>query len=257
MYAVNRFYWLKAVLVTLLAFALGVVAYVVVGIVMTRGELRAEAASGGWQKVAVQARLCDCITEFIPAQPLPGSGTFEDPYVTYNSHVPVLVGVSGMGLVTVRDQFGNVLWSFDKTDPGFTEFEVPIDLAHGLGMYALSVFLDGIEALGPNVESPMWIDYRALPVPPKPPKPPVEPDVPDTGSYLYIGGYAVQTYGVVLAGVAMAALVFGIFVIIALKRRKQEEKAAKNNAAFGKKMKREVTGGKIAKAGLGKKKAKK
>jgi len=254
MHAVNRLYWLKAVLVTLLAFALGVVVYVSVGIIMARGEVNANAA---WHQITIQSAPCDCITEFVPVQHLPGSGTLADPYVTYNSHVPVLVGVSGMGLVTVRDQFGDVLWSFDKVTPGFTEFEVPIDLLHGLGLYSLSVFLDGIEALGPNVESPMWIDYRALPVPPKPPKPPVEPDVPDTGSYLYIGGYAVQTYGATLAGVAVAALVFGIFVIIALKRRKQEEKEARSNAAFGKKMKREVTGGKIAKAGLGKKKAKK
>jgi len=252
MHAVNRLYWLKAFLVTVLAFALGVVTYVSVGIIISRQEVGANAA---WHQLGVRAELCDCITEFIPAQPLPGSGTLADPHITYNSRVPVLVGVSGVGLVTIEDQLGNVLWSFNKVAHGFSEFEVPIDLLNGPGLYGLSVFLDGIEALGPNVESPMWIEYRALPVPPV--IPPVEPDVPDTGSYLYIGGYAVQTYGVVLAGIAMAALVFGIFVIIALKRRKQEEKEARSNAAFGKAMKREMTGGKIAKAGLGKRKGKK
>jgi len=248
MHTTVKYYWVKAILVSAIAFALGIVAYVLVGIAVAHGESRANAA---WHQVTVRPITCDCIIKFVPEQPLAGSGTAADPYVAYNSHVPIVVGVAGAGLVTIEDQNGNVLYSYNKTSTGYEELIAPIELLDGLGLYELTVKLDGVEALGPNVISPMFIDYRMLPIEP--------PGPPDTGvlGHLYVGGYAVQTLGALMAGLLFGTIAFGVFMMVAARRRRRNAEYARENVAIGKVIKREFSAGAINKSGVISKKTRK
>ncbi|MCL1839724.1 hypothetical protein FWF89_01840 [Candidatus Saccharibacteria bacterium] len=239
--ATNR-YWIKAIAVSLIAFALGVAMYILVGIAVANGTANANAA---WQQVTIQPITeCDCVAKFVPEQPLPGSGTTADPFVTYNSRVPMIVGVEGVGLVTIEDQHGNVLWSYNKIEPTYAEFVAQVDLPDGLGLYELAVKLDGVESIGPNVTLPVFIDYRSLPLPPEP------PDTGANGGYLYIGGYAVQTFGVLLSGLLFGVVVFFIFFIAAARKRKQEAENTRSNMVFGKAMRRQLSPKAIDQSGV-------
>jgi|GEM_PF-1906689 len=232
-----KYYWIKAALVSLAAFALGVVAYVLVGIAIAHGESKANAA---YHQVTVSPIDCICIVKFIPERPSRGDGSETDPIVTYVSRVPLVVGVTGAGLVTIEDEHGRVLYSYYKTEAPHSETIAQVDLPDGLGLYALVVKLDGVVAIeGPNVMIPMFIDYRAvdpIPLPPVPPLPPA------TGaSYLYVGGYAVQTIGVLLAGLLFGAITFGVFVLVAMGKRRQDAQYARDNIADGRVIKRELS----------------
>jgi len=241
MSAAIKNFWLKAVLFSAAGFAIGIAIYVSVGIIVAHGELQANAA---FQQITITAAECECIVKFLPEQSLPGSGTVGDPYVTYNSRVPLLVGVTGTGIVTIEDQYGHVLYTYDKTSPEYAETIAQIDLPNGLGLYALTVKLNGVAAIdGPSVRVPMFIDYRALPLPPEP---------PNTGglNYLYVGGYAVQTFGMIVAGILVAVVIFGIFMIVAMRRRRQQDAHSRNNAVVGKTVKKELSARSIDKSGV-------
>jgi hypothetical protein len=245
MRATSNRYWIRAVLVSLAAFALGGAMYVVVGIAVAHGESRASAA---WQQVAIQPLDCECILKFVPEQPLVGDGDVGSPYVSYNSQLSLVVGVASAGLITIEDQDGRVLFTYNKVSSVYEEVVAVVKLLDKLGVYELTVKLDGVKRLGPGVLSPMFVDYRGLPLPPGP---------PNTGGagHLYIGGYAVQTFGVLLAGLWFGAVAFFIFAIVAVRRQKQEAENARDNAALGRTIKREFSLGAIDKSGIvGKKK---
>jgi len=244
MNAAIKHYWIKAISISLVAFALGAAVYIGVGIAVAHGVSNANAAH---HEITISAVECNCIVEFVPKQPLPGSGTEVDPFVTYNSRVPVIVGVTGVGVVTIEDQHGHVLYTYNHPGAAYTEIVAQIDLPDGLGLYALTVKLDGIAAIaGLDVIVPMYIDYRALPLPPRPPRP------PDTGgsSHLFIGGYAVQTFGMMMAGLLFGGTMFFVFLMIAMRRRQREAESARGNATLGKKMRREFSMGAIDKSGV-------
>ena len=227
MQAAIRHYWLKAFLVSVVAFALGVAVYILVGIVIAHGVSNANAA---WHQIAVQPVACSCVVKFAPEQPLPGARTVSDPYITYNSWVPLVVGASGTGEIVIRDQNG-VLYNYNKTATPYAEVVAQVELSNGLGMYELTVWFDGVEGLGPDVQSPMFIEYRGLP-----------PAPPNTGGgYLYIGGYAVQAFGVIWTGLVFGAVAFGVFILLAMKRRRQEAEIRRDNLAFGKAMRRQIS----------------
>jgi len=247
MRATIKFYWIKACLISLIAFALGVAIYVAVGIVVAHGVSNAS-GTGGFHQVTVRPLACECIVRFVPDPPLPGAGTEADPFVTFNARVSLLVGVSGAGWVSIVDADNNELWGYNKTDHQYTEVMATFNLPSGLGVYALTILLDGNELWSPRVtaEMPMVVRYEGLPIPPKPPGP------PGTGGieYLYIGGYAVQTMGVLFSGLLLGGIVFLIFVFASVKRRRQMAENTRSNAVLGKKIRREFSMGAIDKSGV-------
>jgi len=238
MRAATDHYWLKATLVSAIAFALGIAMYILVGIAVAHGETNANAA---WHQVSVEAIDCDCVIKFVPQQPLPGSGTALDPFVTYNALTPIIVGVSGVGLVTIEDQHGHVLYTFNKTTDGYEELIAPVNLPDGTGMYELVVKLNGVEAIGPSVILPMFLDYRGLLLP---------PTTGVAGGYLYVGGYAVQTFNVLASGALFGMAAFLVFLIAAARRRRREAESTRSNVVFGKAMRRELSPKAIENSGV-------
>jgi hypothetical protein len=98
----------------------------------------------------------------------------------------------------------------------------------------------------------MFIDYRALPIV-EPPGP------PGTGAlgHMYVGGYAAQTFGVLMAGLLFGVVTFGVFVIVAAQRRRQNVEYVRANTAVGRAIKRELSAGAIDRSGVVVKKTKK
>jgi len=240
MRAVDKHYWLRAIAVSVIAFALGVAMFILVGIALAHGMTAANAAH---QQISVAANdVCNCIVKFAPNPPLAGSGTEEDPFMAYNANVSLLMGLSGAGVITIEDQNGNVLLTHTKSTTAYEEVTRTVTLPAGVGLYELTIFFDGIIMHGPSVVLPMFINYEELPIGP-----------PDTGlgmGHLYVGGYAVQTFGVLWAGFLCGAVAFGIFVLIAIKRRKQEEARTQNNYVFGKAMRRQLSSKDIDRSGV-------
>jgi len=236
----NR-YWIRAVAVSVVAFVLGVAIYILVGVAVAHGMSRANAA---WHQVTIAPVECDCVIKFVPNQPLLGSGTVIDPYITYNSQVPLVVGFTGVGLVTIEDQNGNILYTFNKVTAGYAEMIALVNLPNGLDTYELVVKVDGVEAIGPGVVLPMFLSYDLLPLRIAP------PNTGAGGGHLYVGGYAVQTLGVLMAGLLFGSMAFFIFFVAAARRRRREAESTRSNMVFGKAMRRELSSKAIDKSGV-------
>lgn len=230
MRAVARTYWLKAILVSFAAFLCGAAAYILIGVVIAN---RAPDASAAHHQISVLPIDCDCVIKFTPERPLSGSGTVDNPYISYSSLVPIVVGVSGTGYITIEDAAGNILFSYDKTERGYGEIIAQINLSDGVGSYELIVKIDGVEKTDDDTDSRIFINYQELPLPPIAP--------PNTGGHLYIGGYATQTFGVIFIGSIFFAIVFGIFIIGAARRKQRYAEAERRQSRQNRQARRELS----------------
>lgn len=238
-------YWIQTSIIAFVAAIFGIACYVTAGIIVARGEMN---ASGAHHQVTVSANVaCDCIIEFQPVLPMAGSGTYANPFITYVSYVDVLVGFSGVGFISIEDEFGNEVWAYDQTSDDYQEYTVTLDLLHGIGLYHFTILVDGVIAVGPLALPVMYIDYRQLPVPPEPP-------TTGRGPIVYVGGYAASALGILGAGAISAGLAFLIAFLIALGKKKREEDEEKADKATGKKMSRTISPKSINTAGVAAKK---
>jgi hypothetical protein len=196
-----------------LAFLAGMMVYFAGAIGYDRVVPHAGAASGAWHQVTVRVGVCDCITIFQPEPSLPGGGTAGDPFVANNTQVSVMVGVSGVGHVTIQDEDGNILAEFDQTVSDPTERIVSVTFP-SVGSHKLIVKLNGAEVAANGVSTELYFNIGRLP--------PLIPDlnlpgVPKTGIYVYIAGYAVQVYSLLISGVIGAVAAY--FILKAHRRR--------------------------------------
>jgi hypothetical protein len=173
-------------------------------------------ASGAWHQVTVSALPCDCLIKFGPAQSLDGSGSESDPYITKNASVPVLIGVAGVGLVTIEDENGNVIFSYNKTTPKYAEIPATLTLPE-VGTYYFIAKLNGDPIMSSGKLAEIWIEYESSDT---------GIDVPNTG-YFYFGGYAIGATKSLAAGL-LSVLFFGLlWLIVILFARRRQKSAAK------------------------------
>jgi hypothetical protein len=185
-----------------LAFLAGMLVYLLGAIGYDRLVPTAGAASSSWQQVTVRVNQCDCITIFQPHPSLPGSGTASSPFVTNSTMVYVLVGVGGVGHVTIQDETGSILVEFDQTASDSLQRIVRLSFSNS-GSHKLIIRFNGAEVAANGVPTELYFQIGRLP--------PLVPDLslpgaPKTGLYVYIGGYAVQTYSLLISGVVGAVL---------------------------------------------------
>jgi hypothetical protein len=202
------------------AFVAGALIYFFGALAISRLTPSAGAASGGWHEVVVRVGACDCVAKFVPIPALPGDGSQINPYQTDNSSVQIAITVNGKGYVTVEDETGKIVLAYNKTSYNVEEKIATVELPHSLGEHKLIVKINGEISTAEDVSAVMYINLVALP-----PIIPNLPGVPSTGSYLYIAGYAVETYSLLIAG-AIGAIIAGI--VICFKRRFAPRKSKKS-----------------------------
>lgn len=235
-------YWIQTSIIAFVAAIFGAACYVTAGIVIARGEMN---ASGAHHQIGVAANVtCDCIIKFAPVQPLAGSGTLANPFVTYVSYADVVVGFSGTGRVSVEDEDGVEVWAEDQLVDEYQEYTLTLDLLNGIGLYHFTVLVDGSIQVGSQVLPVMYIDYRQIPVPPEP------PTTGGRGPMVYVGGYAASALGVFIAGAISGGFAFLIAFFIALGKKKREDEEEKADKAAGKKMSRVISPKSINTAGV-------
>jgi hypothetical protein len=172
----------------------------------------AESARATWGEVDVVTERCDCIIKFYPSPAINnGAGTPDDPYVVDNSGVSFRVGVNGSGLITIVDENGDVLFSFNKTTSGYEEIYASLNLPDEVGGHWLKVLIDGEERWGDEV-SVLYFDFQGLGE---------WIDVPSTG-YVYMFGYAVGTTNIFMTVVAAAVLAGSGWFMFGFLRRRRE-----------------------------------
>jgi hypothetical protein len=202
-----------------LAFLAGMLVYFLGAIGVDKLTPAAGAVSGGWQQVTVVvASNCDCITIFRPQPSLAGSGAPSDPFISNNTEVDMLVGVSGVGHITIEDENGDILAEFDQNfgDPPDRIVHITFPDAGG---HKLIIKCDGAEVAANGVSTELYFNIGHLQ--------PIVPDftlpgAPKTGLYIYIAGYAVQVYSLLISGAIGAVAAW--FILAAHRRRQQREK---------------------------------
>jgi hypothetical protein len=208
---------IQNVIIIGVSFLLGATLYFVSAIGIDKFTPHASAASSAWHQVTVQVGICNCITKFEPSPSLSGGGTDIDPFVDNNTTVDMLVGVNGQGHVTIEDETGATLAEFDKTASDPTDRLVTINFKT-VGSHKLIVKIDGFENAANGLPTELFFLIGKLPPLVPDIKLPWMPNVPNTG-YIYIGGYAVQVYSLIISG-AVFAVIAGI--LLAAHRRRQD-----------------------------------
>lgn len=210
------------ILIIFIAFILGAVIYFFGAIGIDKIIPSAGATSGAFQQVTVQVKGCNCITIFEPDPMLSGGGTKDNPYVSNNTHVSMGFKANGRGVITIEDENGKILYTFNQTDSNTPEQIVTIDF-ETVGTHKLIIKINGAETCANGVETELY--FRIGKLPPIIPDIPLPwlPGVPNTG-YINIGGYAVQTYSLIISGV-LFAIIAG-FLLAAYRRREARNKTS-------------------------------
>ena len=189
------------------AFLVGALLYFLLAVGISKTTPTAGAATGAWQQITVNVGACNCLIKFQPQPMLPGSGTLEDPFVSDNTTVGVLVQVNGSGTVTIEDGDGNILATYFQSN--FDDPERVLDITFpNVGSHKLIVKINGDEVALNDVSTELYFSVSKLPS---------IPGIPNTGGYIYIAGYAVQTYSLLASGVIMATI--AAFLLFRYRRR--------------------------------------
>jgi hypothetical protein len=192
-------------------------------------EVSSGNGSTSWnQKVEVSVAAHEQTVNFV-ATGLNGDGTSSNHYITYNAANTVQLQAAGVGLVVITDQDGNVLYTFNKTDSALATLAADINLPSGVGLYELTAYIIDPTADPNDLADPsntitvydsksIFMDYRATPITPFPPDTtdPGTPGVPSTGSYLYIGGYAIATSSILFY---LAVITVLATAVVAMRRK--------------------------------------
>ena len=173
-------------------------------------------ASSGAELVQIVVPEAHRLIDF-SADNLPGSGTEGDLYVTYNAGFDISVKLFGEGRLTIRDQNGNVLATYDKTTVGLETITLPVELLDGIGDYILTAEfsnpLDDSEVYGVVTIRVRW-EAVVGPVLSAP------LDVPSTGYYYFVG-YAVaqSSFWACVTGISVTAIV--VYFVVKWRRAKK------------------------------------
>lgn len=172
-------------------------------------------------------KVCDCVTKFEPNPILPGAGTKNDPYISSSLRINISFKASTTGYITIENEVGNILYDYYQSisnDPGHI---IPIVFAQA-GNHQLIIKVNGNNDATDGANTELYFRVGELP-----PIIPNIPGVPSTGAYIYIGGYAVQTYSLLASGV-IVAVIAAILLFIYRRRQHRDETSVK---AFVKKTK--------------------
>lgn len=178
----------------------------------------AAGAAGAFQQVTVKVNACNCITEFEPNPMLPGNGVQNDPYISNNMRVNIAFKANGVGKITIEDENGNVLYVFAQTNSNEPEHIIPI-VFPSAGDHKLIIKIDGDEYAINGVSTELYFRIGKLP-----PIIPDIPGVPSTGSYIYIAGYAVQTYSLLASGIIVAVIAAILLFFVRRRQHRDETK---------------------------------
>jgi hypothetical protein len=142
---------------------------------------------------------------------------------TYNANNSIVLDVVGIGVVTIKDQDGNVLYQYNKTTAGSEQLTADITLLGGVGTHQLTAEIDGPDGVR---TANVTIIYKAvlpgIPGIPGTPSMPSVPGAPDTGlGYIYIAGRAIAVSSLVVIILLLAGAIFAIWFVA--RRRKQRE----------------------------------
>jgi len=210
---------LSGVVVGVVAFCFGVLMCGVISIIMAaRWSGSVEAAS---TVVSAVVERCDCIVKFYPVAQLPGAGTADNPFVVKNTGVDVKVGVNGIGLITILDENGVVLFAYNKTVDGYEEISAHVELPYAAGEHRLTAKLDGNDIKFDGTEAVLYFYLEGIGD---------WVDVPNTG-YFRVFGYMIDTSGVMTSGLVSAALLVGLFVLFVVLRRHENDRKKKQSVA--------------------------
>lgn len=200
-----------------LAFVAGAMIYFLGAIGFDKIAPYAGAANGSHQQVTVLVGTCNCITEFKPNPMLPGSGNQSDPYISNNMHVNMAFKANGIGKITIEDENGNILYEYNQTVIDGQERIIPIVFPNA-GNHKIVIKFNGDEVSSNGVHTELFFRIsRLIPIIPD-----LEiPGVPNTGAYIYIAGYAVQTYSLIISG-AVVAIVAGILLFFYRRRQRRD-----------------------------------
>lgn len=126
-----------------------------------------------------------------------GSGTVIDPYIIKSSDVEVGVSLTGTGIITVKDDIGNVLATYTKLSNGPEDIMIPISLVNGIGTYQITATFTALDNPGEVFgAASIFVNWQALPF---------GIEIPNTG-YFYIGSRAI----------AVSAVAFDLAILFVL-----------------------------------------
>ena len=172
-------------------------------------------ATGAAQNVNVTIES-DSVDIMIDSPKTESDGAFH----TENSNFDVTVIANGAGLITIKDQNGNVLWSYNKTTNGMEKLSANITLSGNAGEYILTASITSANNSSEIAIAKLRVIYEETTV-----ISPIFP--PSTGVYLNAFGRSVsleQILSLIIYAVIAGAIIFGI--IILAKRRKKEAESA-------------------------------
>jgi hypothetical protein len=177
-------------------------------------NVSAEGSDSTEVTVNVINSLSSIVIDVVNGQTYSG-GTVE----TDNANVEVELEVSGEGLVTIADQAGTVLYSYNKTSATLERLKANFQLPDKPDSYQLTAKISGVDGTSSQT---LTIIYKAAPFVPDIPL----PLAPNSG-YLSIGGYAISVIGLFIIGVVAAALAWlAWWLIIGRRRRQAKSKTA-------------------------------
>jgi len=174
-------------------------------------------ATGATQTVNVIVRSDDMAIMIDSPKP-ESDGVFYTDRSSFN----MTVIANGVGLITIKDQNGNILWSHNKTVSDMEKLSAVIFLVGNPGEYVLTASITSANNSSEFAVAALRIAYRETAITPIPPIFP-----PSTGVYLNAFGRSVsleQILSLIIYAVIAGAIIFG--VIILAKRRKKEAESA-------------------------------
>ena len=144
-------------------------------------------------------------------------------FSTKNSDFEMTLTVSGTGTIVIRDQNGEILWTFVKTTNGSETLTAPISLVGNPGEYVLTATMTSAGDPSETAVATLKVVYEATNLVPSP--------LPPNTGYVRVFGRAVSVNQIVSLVIYCAILSGIIWAIVAKKRKTQTaaETIAKNS----------------------------
>jgi hypothetical protein len=187
-----------------LVFTILAITFLAIGI---SSDIAAVSPSSWDQTVQLSIPLREKILDFTVENPAGGDGSEPDPYTTYSSNITLRLTANGPGEIIVTDNYGNVIYTYNKTSSGTETITFPGALRNGVGLYELTAqFVDPNNLNTVYDSKNIFISY--LPTT-------VIPSNPGTGVF-YLGDRAFLVRDIFLA--ASLATIIIAFVAIIIKK---------------------------------------
>ena len=151
----------------------------------------------------------------------------------------LIVGVNGVGLVTIVDENGNVLFSYNKTTEGYEDIAVQLIL--NAGSTRLTALLDGDDIKFDGMPAVLYFLIEGSWI-----------DVPKTGR-LRIFGTEIDTEGAVQTGLVSMLAFVGLFMVFVLVKKWDDKDKKERARTERRRVIAQINPKKLKKAGIIKK----